>query len=290
MTHSATYSETDLVASIERLSGQRLPALTQEQRDQFDQFHAGGPEAVQRLLSDLRLAPGMTVLDVGSGFGGPARQVAASSACSVVGIDVTPAYVEAARALTDAAGLTRQVRFVCTEIAALEPMTFDAAYTMHVQMNVEDKHTFFAEIARRLRVGGRLAIFEVCRTGAAEPSPPLPWSLDGSDSFVVTPDELRRTIQSCGFELVDWVDETAWVRSWFEDAAARMAAAGTQTTLPTLLTGGPIRMMNFAAAIAGDVVSIYRGSFARVTEPGEHRPDASIAVRLLTRRRGRSDR
>lgn len=268
-----TYAETDVVASIERLSGQTLAVLTQNQRDQLDQFHAGGPEAVQRLLPNLRLTPGMTVLDVGSGLGGPARQVASTTGCSVVGIDITPAYVEAARALTDAAGLTQHVRFVCSDIAALDPIKFDAAYTMHVQMNVADKQTFFGEIARRLRPGARLAIFEVCRNGEAEPSPPLPWSLDGSDSFLATPDELRRTIQSCGFELVEWVDETAWVRNWFERAAARMAAAGTQATLPALLNNGATRTMNFAAAIARDVVSIHRGAFTLMREPATT-PDA----------------
>jgi protein-L-isoaspartate O-methyltransferase len=74
-----TYTETDVVASIERLSGNALPALTQNQRDQLDQFHAGGPAAVDRILPTLRLAPEMTVLDVGSGLGRPARQVARSA-------------------------------------------------------------------------------------------------------------------------------------------------------------------------------------------------------------------
>jgi SAM-dependent methyltransferase len=260
---TVTYIETDVVASIERLSGQALDALDPNQRDLLDQFHAGGPEAVQRLLPGLRLAAGMTVLDVGSGLGGPARQVAAATGCSVVGIDITPAYVEAAQALT---GTTEHVRFMCTDIAALEPVTFDAAYTIHVQMNVADKQSFFAEIARRLRPGARLAIFEVCRNGEAEPPLPLPWSLDGTDSFLASPDELRRTIQSCGFELVEWVDDTAWVRDWFDRTAARMAAGGTQATLPALLNNGPVRMINYAAAVARDVVSIHRGSFTRVRE------------------------
>ncbi|HEY3716624.1 MAG TPA: class I SAM-dependent methyltransferase [Jatrophihabitantaceae bacterium] len=261
-----TYTETEVVASIERLSGNALAALTQNQRDQLDQFHAGGPKAVDRLLPNLRLTPGMTVLDVGSGLGGPARQVARSAGCRVVGVDITPAYVDAAQALTDAAGLTERVRFFCTDIAALEPVEFDAAYTMHVQMNVEDKKTFISEIARRLRPRARFAIFEVCRNGDAEPTPPLPWSLDGTDSFLATAEELRSTIESCGFELVEWVDETAWVRQWFEDAAARMAAARTQATLPALLNDGPARMLNYVAATASDVVSIHRALFTLVRQ------------------------
>jgi hypothetical protein len=45
-----------------------------------------------------------------------------------------------------------------------------------------------------------------------------------------------------------------------------MAAGGTQATLPALLNNGPVRMINYAAAVARDVVSIHRGSFTRVRE------------------------
>ena len=258
-----TYTETDLVAAIERLTGDGLAALTQEQRDRFDQFHSGGSEAVDRILPSLRLAPGMTVLDVGSGLGGPARQVARSTGCTVVGVDITPAYVEAAQELTHAAGLSEQVRFFCSDIAAFDQAGFDAAYTMHVQMNVADKKTYFSEIARRLRPGACLATFEVCLGGDVQPTPPLPWSLDGSDSFLATPDELRATIQASGFELDEWVDETAWVGEWFAETGRRLSAAGGQApaALPALLDDGMTRMLNFAIAITTGVVSIYRGSF-----------------------------
>jgi cyclopropane fatty-acyl-phospholipid synthase-like methyltransferase len=259
-----TYAETDIATSIERLSGTALAALTQHQRDQLDQFHVGGPAAVDRLLPGLALMPGMTVLDVGSGLGGPARQVARTTGCTVVGIDITQAYVDAAEALTE----TEQVRFRCTDLAALGPQGFDAAYTMHVQMNVADKKTFFAQIARQLRPGARLATFEVCRNGAADPAPPLPWSLDGTDSHLVTAEQLRTTIESCGFETAEWVDETDWVRRWFERAAARMQAAPSHATLPALLDGGPARMLNFAAAIVNGVVSIHRGSFTLARTAG----------------------
>ncbi len=256
-----TYTETDLVASMERLAGDDLATLTQEQWDQFDQFHAGGSEAVDRLLPSLHLAPGMTVLDVGSGLGGPARQIARSSGCTVVGVDLTPAYVDAAQELTHTAGLAEQVRFFCSDIAAFDGSEFDAAYTLHVQMNVADKKTYFAEIGRRLRPGAHLATFEVCLSGKIQPAPPLPWSLDGTDSFLATAGELRATIQSSGFELVEWVDETAWVRRWFENIGARVAAGGTQATLPALLTDGLTRMLNFAIALDAGILTIHRGAF-----------------------------
>ena len=255
-----TYTETDLVATIERLARADLAALTQPQRDQFDQFHSGGSEAVDRLLPSLHLAPGMTVLDIGSGLGGPARQIARSSGCTVVGLDITPAYVDTAQALTRTAGLDNQVSFICSDIAALDRTDFDAAYTMHVQMNVADKKTFFTEIARHLRPGARFATFEVCLSDS-QPTPPLPWSLDGTDSYLATAEQLRDTIAASGFETLEWVDQTPWILRWFEDLGKRMAAGGSAATLPALLNDGPTRMMNFAVALSTGVVSVHRGSF-----------------------------
>lgn len=257
-----TYTETDLVATIERLAGTDLGALTQLDRDRFDQYHSGGSEAVDRLLPSLQLAPQMTVLDVGSGLGGPSRQVARTSGCTVVGVDITVAYVETAQALTSAAGLDARVSFICTDIATLDRSDFDAAYTMHVQMNVADKKTFFTDIARHLRPGARFATYEVCLAGAPQPSPPLPWSLDGTDNYLVTADELRESITSSGFETLEWVDDTPWVSQWFEGLGERMAA-GSEATLSALLNDGLRRMMNFAVALATGVVSVHRGSFER---------------------------
>ncbi len=256
-----TYSERDLVATIEHLAGADLGALTQTQLDGLDQFHVGGAEAVDRLLPSLGLTSGQTALDVGSGFGGPARQVARMTGGQVVGVDITQAYVDAATALTATAGLSEQVEFVCADVDQLGRSDFDAAYTMHVQMNVADKEAFFGGIADRLRPGAPLATFEICRSGSADPNLPLPWSIDGSDSFLATPDDLLATIRDCGFEPIEWVDETAWVLDWFQQRGTRAAAAGTDATLPALLADGPTRMMNLAAALYGGILTVRRGAF-----------------------------
>jgi cyclopropane fatty-acyl-phospholipid synthase-like methyltransferase len=258
-----TYTETALVERIEHLAQNPVTDLTQAQREQFDQFHTGGSEAVDLIIPGLQLTPRMTVLDVGSGFGGPARHVAVSAGCAVLGVDITAAYVDAARALTNGAGLGEQVTFVCGELADLDRHDFDAAYTMHVQMNVADKKAFFTDIAQRLRPGARFATFEVCSASDAPPAYPLPWSLDGSDSYLATPDELLTAITAGGFETVEWADETDWVRQWFSGMGERLSAAANSATLPALLDDGPARVMNLAVAVTTGVVSIHRGLFTR---------------------------
>jgi sarcosine/dimethylglycine N-methyltransferase len=256
-----TYTEANLIDTIEDLTGRALTALTRPQLDVLDQFHAGGAEAVDRLLPSLALAPSMNVLDVGSGLGGPARQIARATGCAVLGVDITRSYVDTATALTEAAGLAGQVHFMHGDAGSLDQDHFDAAYCIHVQMNVADKKAFFTDIANRLRAGGRLGIFEVCRTGLDDPALPLPWSMDGSDSHLSNPDDLLATIQDCGFEISEWVDDTEWTLEWFHQLGVRMEAAQSAATLPALLTDGPTRMLNFVTAVSNGTLTVHRGAF-----------------------------
>ena len=148
-----TYTEKDLITTIDRLvpGGPTADGTTAEALQYLDQYHVGGSPAVERLLVTLMPSPSDIVLDIGSGLGGPARQVATASGCRVTGVDITEAYVKAAAELTDRCGLSDRVRFVHRDIADLVPeQPFDAGFTMHVQMNIEAKQQWFAEIAQRL--------------------------------------------------------------------------------------------------------------------------------------------
>jgi hypothetical protein len=53
-------------------SGKHLEALTIDDLAPLDQFHGGGKGATVRLARLAGLTPGMRVLDVGGGLGGPA--------------------------------------------------------------------------------------------------------------------------------------------------------------------------------------------------------------------------
>lgn len=53
-----------------------------------------------------------TVLDVGCGIGGPAREIATFAGCNVVGVNNNGYQIERATALTANRGLSEQVSFV----------------------------------------------------------------------------------------------------------------------------------------------------------------------------------
>src|SRR5438046_2962227 len=87
----------------QRLAPQQLSAL--------DQFHTRGLAATAELAGLAGIAADTSVLDVGSGVGGPARFLAATYGCRVVGIDLSRSFVDAARYLTGRTGQAGQVSF-----------------------------------------------------------------------------------------------------------------------------------------------------------------------------------
>ena len=64
-----------------------------------------------RLAHLMGLKPGMKVLDVGCGVGGPAREIAKFIGCEIVGITINQKQVDVARHLTEEAGLSNKVTF-----------------------------------------------------------------------------------------------------------------------------------------------------------------------------------
>ena len=259
-----TYGETTVGQTIGRLLGEHpdLDPSADGALDNLDQFHIGGADAVGLLIGSLALAEGDRVLDIGSGFGGPARQIARRTGNRVTGIDITPAYVYAARDLTAKAGLRDLVEFRVADIATFEPdPLFQAAITMHVQMNVQDKTAWFAHIARCMAPSARLAIWEVCQPPHADLPWPMPWSLDGTDSFVVTADSLRASIEQADFAAAEWTNETAWVQTWITRTFANGLPAGP--ALPMLLDDGYTRVLNATAALGSGSLEIWRGAFTR---------------------------
>ena len=85
--------------------------LTVAQLAPLDQFHSRGILATAELAYAAELAPSTRVLDLGCGIGGPARYLAATFGCKVIGIDLRPGFIEAATYLTERCELSDLVKF-----------------------------------------------------------------------------------------------------------------------------------------------------------------------------------
>jgi sarcosine/dimethylglycine N-methyltransferase len=202
-----------LGAEDQRLAPQQLGAL--------DQFHTRGLAATAELAKLTGITADTSVLDVGSGVGGPARFVAATYGCSVVGIDLSQSFVEAANYLTGRTGQTERVSFLAASALDLpfEEGRFDAVLLQHVAMNIPDRTQLYREIRRVLKPGGRFATFDVVLNGG-EPHYPLPWARTPATSFLLSPAATREAIERAGFRTLTWQDDTDAAKAWFMELRA----------------------------------------------------------------------
>ena len=193
-----------------RAAGRNVDALTVDDLAPADHFHSGGKGATLRLARLAALRPGLRVLDVGGGLGGPARTLAAHLGCDVTVVDLTETYVRAGQALTARLGLGARVRHRIGDALALDvgADTFDVVWTQNSGMNIPDKERLYAGFARVLRPGGLLALQEPM-AGPVQPVLfPVMWAREAGSSFLRAPAEMRRLIEGAGFNVRAWDDVT----------------------------------------------------------------------------------
>src|SRR5882672_10606582 len=147
--------------------------LTPEQLGALDQFHTRGLAATAELAKLAGITADMSVLDVGSGVGGPARYLAATCGCRVTGVDLSEPFTDAARYLTGRTGQSGQVSFQTASALELpfDAGRFDVVLLQHVAMNIAERARLYREIRRVLTPGGKFATFDVV-SGGGEPHYP----------------------------------------------------------------------------------------------------------------------
>lgn len=219
-------------------------------------MHIGGAAAARGLIAAMGLTPGQNVLDAGCGPGAVAQLLHEMAGCTVTGIDLNPVYINTARA----SGVGR---FDVGSVLDMpyEAAEFDAAITMHVAMNIADKAAFYAELARVIRPGGGLGVYDIMAgAGIDDMKYPLPWCDDARGNFLETPDRVCTLLEGCGFDMVRFTDCTEDAFSALQKLlSGDVAAAGR----------GPdfaVRIANLSDAIAnqycrvGQVLAVRSGA------------------------------
>jgi|HubBroStandDraft_2_1064218.scaffolds.fasta_scaffold63188_1 sarcosine/dimethylglycine N-methyltransferase len=197
--------------------------LTPQQLATLDQFHTRGLAATVELAKLAGIAAAMSVLDVGSGLGGPARFLAATYGCQVTGVDLSEPFVDGARYLTERTGQGERVSFETASALELpfDDGHFDVVLLQHVAMNISDRARLYREIRRVLKLGGRFAIYDVV-LNSGDPHYPVPWARTPAMSFLLTAAATREAIEPAGFRTLAWQDDSEAANAWF----AQLRASG----------------------------------------------------------------
>jgi cyclopropane fatty-acyl-phospholipid synthase-like methyltransferase len=183
-----------------------------------------------RFLQWLDLSPGKILLDVGCGAGGPALRIAATTGCSVMGIDVHEQAVKTATSLAAQRGLAERAEFRVTDATGLLPFSdasFDAITCIDAINHFPDRPRVIAEWARLLRASGRLLFTDpITVTGELTNAEIAVRSSAGFYLFVPHGYD-ERVIAQCGLRLLACEDLTA---NMAKIAEARRASRASRST------------------------------------------------------------
>jgi arsenite methyltransferase len=160
-----------------------------------------------------RLRPGEVVVDLGSGGGLDvflAAKMVGPEGRSI-GIDMTPAMIERARANAEAGGYTNVDFHQATiDRIPLPNVSVDCVISNCVLNLAPDKPAVFREIARILKPGGRLAVSDIALKGELPEAVARSMAAYvGCIGGAIRMDEYRAGLMDAGFEHVEIVDSAA---------------------------------------------------------------------------------
>jgi len=125
-------------------------------------FNASLARHEHYLSSKMGLKPGMRVLDVGCGVGGPAREIARFADVNIVGLNNNAFQVGRATKYVKDLGLEEQIQFVKGDFMKLAEQfgenSFDAVYAIEATCHAPTWEGVYGEIFKVLKPGGVVSL------------------------------------------------------------------------------------------------------------------------------------
>ena len=197
----------------------------------------------------LNLGPGMVVVDLGCGVGGPLREIARFSGAKIIGVNINEYQLKRALELTEAEHLSHLAEYLNCDFMHVDAPegSFDAAYSIEATCCAPDRAGAYGEAFRLLKPGALLGVYEYCMTDLfdAQDTEMLKLKADmeysGGLPFIARPREIEEAVRQAGFELLEARDLAAeappgipWyqplVGSGFSFASFRSSAVGRRLT------------------------------------------------------------
>ena len=169
------------------------------------------------LGSAMDLEPGMNVLDIGCGVGGPQRSIAEKFGVNVPGLNINEYQLSKCEEYNKKAALDKRCDVLHGDFMAIpaQDQSFDAAYHIEAIAHAPSKEGVYAEIFRVLKPGAIFAGYDWCMTPLYDMGKQghreCKESIEYGNGIVeiVSFREVDACLQSVGFELLDTSDRAS---------------------------------------------------------------------------------
>ena len=205
----------------------------------FDQMHYDGENAMISAIHTLEVTSSSRILDIGSGYGGPARYVSWKTGGFVTALELQPEINEEAKKMTELVGDTEVLHHdSITNLKALvdhqvgdviswgpenflhedESQKYDGFMSMLAFLHVENKKVLFDSIGKTLKVGAKFYIEDYYQRHELNLDDKKILKDIVSCGPLPSQSEYVRSLEEAGFSDIQFYDKT---ESWAEFVEAR---------------------------------------------------------------------
>lgn len=256
----------------------------------FDQMHYDGENAMISAISNMEISSSSRILDVGSGYGGPARYVSWKTGAHVTALELQPEISDEAAKLTklvgqtsvdhsgDTSSLEDLLDHQVGDVIEWGPATFsedskaekfDGFMSMLAFLHVDDKASLFNAIGRTLKPGARFYIEDYFQRHDLTDNDMKVLKDIVSCGRLPTQQEYTNALETAGYSDIKFLDKTEdWAvfvddrRSIFEqNKTGRIQVLGTQTYDALFLFYSSVAKLFREGRLGGTVITgVYKGS------------------------------
>lgn len=186
--------------------------LAVEDLAQLDQLHYHGVESVQHGIDTLGIRNGDRVLEVGAGWGGPSRYIAAQSGASVTALELQDDFHNVGKALTQRCGLADLVTHQRGDFLRFDAApggSFNHVVSWLALYHIPDRETYTRKIHDLLAPGGTFFVEDLMQGTA--------FDIEGTDTLnrelfansMVSEAAYVESVEAAGFEIIETTNMTA---------------------------------------------------------------------------------
>ena len=253
----------------------------------FDQMHYDGENAMISAISSMNIVSASRVIDIGSGYGGPARYVAWKTGAYVTALELQPEINNEAAMMTNLVGHTKSGSKAIDLVTLVDhqagnvinwgPETFpvdtdadkyDGFMSMLAFLHVDNKVELFKSIAHTLKPGARFYIEDYFNRQELNVNDMKVLKDIVSCGPLPTQSEYVESLLSAGFTDIEFQDKTSdWAsfvngrnEIFMDNKLSRIEVLGEQTYMALGTFYSSVARLFTEGRLGGTVITgIYRG-------------------------------